>query len=94
MVDEVIADPVRLSSTAQQLTHAGQRLRGVSRALARTTAGSVGHGGLAGALEDFSADWKHGLGQLGEAAGVTGAQLAEAARAYADVDRAVAEACP
>lgn len=90
---EVVVDPVRLARTAQQLTQAGDRLRGVSRALTRTSAASVGSGGLAGALDDFSDDWRTGLGRLGEAAGVTGQQLAEAARAYAEVDRAVAEAC-
>ena len=92
-MSEVVVDPARLSRTAQQLTQAGDRLRGVSRALARTSAGSVGSGGLAAALEDFSDDWRHGLGRLAEAAGGTGAQLAEAARAYADVDSAVAQAC-
>jgi uncharacterized protein YukE len=92
-VGEVVVDPVRLARTAQQLTQAGDRLRAVSRALTRTSAGSVGHGGLAAALEDFADDWRHGLGQLGEAAGATGGGLAQAARAYAEVDRAVAEAC-
>jgi hypothetical protein len=92
-VGEVVVDPARLAPTAQQLTHAGERLRGVARALTRTSAASAGSGGLAGALDDFSADWEHGLGRLAEAAGVTGDRLQQAARAYVDVDRAVAEAC-
>ena len=90
---EVVVDPVRLARTAQQLTSAGDRLRGVAHALARTDAGSVGSRSLADALADFSADWTHGLGRLGQAAGGTGDRLAEAARAYDEADRAVAQAC-
>lgn len=90
---EIVVDPAQLSRTARRLTQAGSRLAGVSRSLARADAGGVGSPGLAGALEDVAEDWRRGLSALGDAAAATGGQLAAAARAYADVDRAVADAC-
>ena len=90
---EIVVDPARLAQTARELTRAGERLSGVSRQLARTSAGAVGDDGLAAALDGFSDDWRHGLGLLGDAAAVTGDRLAEAARAYSGVDGAIAQAC-
>lgn len=88
---ELVVEPLRLHRTAQELASAAERLGAVSGRLSGAGAGAVG--GLAGALEDFARDWRHGLRQLGEAAAATGAQLTEAARAYSEVDGAVAEAC-
>ncbi|HVM26937.1 MAG TPA: hypothetical protein VM433_04600 [Mycobacteriales bacterium] len=90
---QVTVDPDDLDRTARRLQRAGERLGGISRQLARTGPAAIGDPGLASALDDFGEHWKHGLRQLGEAADVTGAQLAEAASAYRLVDRAVAEAC-
>ena len=90
---EIVVQPARLRRTARELTSAADRLRGVSRQLSRTSTAAAGHSGLANALDDFADEWKHGLGQLGEAAAVTGEQLTEAARAYSEVDGAIAQAC-
>jgi hypothetical protein len=91
---DIAVRPDELAATAQRLQHVGERLSGITRQLSRSSTSDVGARGLADALDDFNDHWKHGLGQLGEAADVTGAQLAEAARAYDVVDGAIAAACP
>lgn len=90
---DIAVRPDELVRTAGELARAAERLGGVSRSLARADGGDVGSPGLADALDDFADDWRHGLGLLGQAADVTAAQLREAARAYADVDRVIAQAC-
>lgn len=90
---EIAVRPEELVRTAGQLARAAERLSGVTRSLARADRGDVGSAGLADALDDFADEWRHGLGLLGQAADVTAAQLRESARAYVDVDQAIAGAC-
>lgn len=90
---DIAVRPDELVRTADQLARAAERLTGVTRSLAGADRADVGSPGLADALEDFADEWRHGLGLLGEAAEVTAAQLREAARAYVDVDRVIAQAC-
>lgn len=90
---EISVLPAELLEAAVRLDRAAQRLDGVTRALAGVDSATTGARGLAGALDDFRDDWRHGLGLLGRTADVTAGRLREAARAYDAVDEGLARAC-
>ena len=90
---EIAVRPAKLLETAGQLDRAAQRLSGVTRAMGAADGAATGHHGLAGALDHFRDEWRHGLGLLGETADVTAGRLREAARAYVAVDDAIVQAC-
>jgi hypothetical protein len=55
--------------------------------------GADGPPGLAAALEEFGAAWRHGLQRTGEAAQVASGRLQDAVAVYTQVECAVSRVC-
>jgi hypothetical protein len=85
----IAVDVVGLGILGQELARAGDDLRRVGAGLA-AVAGAGLDPRVERSLTDVVNGWRRGIDRLGQGTATAGCQVLEAARAYAETDRALA----